>query len=695
LVRVVVALAVAVVVGAAAMPVVSGGIGWLISALAALGVAVTARTVRGRLTGPPSATPSAPAAWPTTPPVAPTPAGATASSVTGPPASTAPAQSTNTPASGPSAAPAPAGTERTTAVPATGPAAPTVTATVAEPATSTATPAEGTATPGEGTATPAEGTTTPAADKPAADKPAADKPADDKPADDKPAGDKPADGTATSAADKPAESTATPAVGTPPPAGGTTPAATIPPGAGPLTPAGPGTPAPTVPAFAVAVPQFTPPTRGDRIWRWAAAAAALVLVAVPAVRASGVLAFFCLTAALALASYALVGGRTWASVLFSGFMLLPGAIEGVRWLFTYRMNRGSESGASSKSGASPKSGASMVRVIGAIAVTVFLVAVLVPLLRSADPVFANLLDSWVEHLPRLEFRSVVGAIVVVCLAIPAAYFVYCGPRGNRVRKESTGHLDGLEWLLPLGVVNLIFLVFVVVQVNVLFGGHDYVLGEGGPDYADYARGGFGQLCLVTMISLGLAAGLGGLVRRETPAQRSLIRLMGGLLCLLTLVIVASALKRMLLYVDVYGFTWLRILSFSFEVFLGLVFLLLMIAGIRLRGAWLPRATAAVGVGVLLALVAVNPEAVMARTTIDARLEHGRAVDIRFLRGLSADAVDELLRLPPADRPCALRPLRQDLYEPDPWYEFNAARQHARAVLANVPALLCEDDLPRP
>jgi hypothetical protein len=374
--------------------------------------------------------------------------------------------------------------------------------------------------------------------------------------------------------------------------------------------------------------------------------------------------------------------RTWTWVLFSGFMLLPGAIEGIRWLFTYRARPRSGEGSGSRVNAW--------RAVIAVAVTVFLVAVLLPLLRSADPVFANLLDSWAEHLPRLEFRSVVGALVVAGLSIPAAYYAFRGANRNRVRKETSGHLDGLEWLLPIGVVNLIFVVFVVVQVNVLFGGHDYVLGEGGPDYADYARGGFGQLCLVTMISLALAAGLGGLVRRQTRGQRTLIRFMGGLLCLLTLVIVASALKRMLLYVEVYGFTWLRILSFSFEVFLGLVFVLLLIAGIRLRGAWLPRTTAAVGVGVLLALVAINPEAVMARTTIDARLEHGRAVDIYFLDGLSADAIDELLRLPGQQRACALRWLQEDLAEPDAWYELNAARQHARSVLASVAVGECLD-----
>jgi hypothetical protein len=443
---------------------------------------------------------------------------------------------------------------------------------------------------------------------------------------------------------------------------------------------------PAPPVLGAAVPRFTPPTRGDRIWRWAAAAAALVLVTVPAVRASGVLAFLCLAAALALAAYALVGGRTWASVLFSGFMLIPGLFRGVAWLATHRARRAS--GAGAKPGASGEPWVTALRIGGVVAVTLLLLAILVPLLRSADPVFANLLDSWLRHLPRLDARSVMGGIVVGGLSLPAAYYAYRGARPNPVKGEGSGRRAGLEWLLPVGVVDLLFAVFVVVQVNVLFGGHDYVLGEGGPDYADYARSGFGQLCLVTMIALALAAGLGGLIRRRTPAQRALIRLVGGLLCLLTLVIVASALKRMLLYVDVYGFTWLRLLSFSFEIFLGLVFVLLLIAGFRLRGAWLPRATAAVAVGVLLGLVAVNPEAVMARTTIEARLEEDRAVDLYFLRGLSADAVDEILRLPPGQRDCVLGWLREELAEPEAWYQVNLAREHARSVLAAVPARPC-------
>jgi len=622
MVRVVVALAAAVVVGAAAMPVTSVGIGWLISALAALGVAVTARTLRGRLV----ALSSAPD----------TPGPTAAAGMTAAAGTTAPAGLPGS-ASAPSGAPAvSSGSTATVSAPAAA-SAPGSPESSTAPAATTPPAGPGTA---EATARSAPGTAAPP-DTPAAAPSAA-----------------PPEGPAAPGAAASPTGTATPGP--------------VAPGTGPLGP-----------ELGRPRPEWTPPTRGDRIWRWAAGAAALVFVAVPAVRASNVLLVLCLFASLLLASYALVGGRTWAWVLFSGFMLLVGVVAGIVWMATHR--------ASQRSGVSGKS---LARVGGAVVVTVVLVLILVPLLRSADPVFANLLDSWVRHLPRLEFRSAVGAVVVAGLSLAAAYYAYRGAFPNRVREEGRTARAGLEWLLPVAVVDLIFAVFVVVQVNVLFGGHDYVLGVGGPDYADYARSGFGQLCLVTLISLALAAGLGGLIRRQTRRQRVLIRLMGGLLCLLTLVIVASALKRMLLYVDVYGFTWLRILSFSFEVFLGLVFVLLLIAGIRLRGAWLPRATAAVGVGVLFALVAVNPEAVMARTTIDARLEQGRAVDLAFLDGLSADAVDELVRLPEAQRACVLKWLRDELAEPDAWYQFNLAREHARAVLAGVPRTLCAHDMPR-
>ena len=72
-------------------------------------------------------------------------------------------------------------------------------------------------------------------------------------------------------------------------------------------------------------------------------------------------------------------------------------------------------------------------------------------------------------------------------------------------------------------------------------------------------------------------------RLTTAADRWWLRGSLGLLALLTLVVVASALHRMDLYQDAYGFTRLRLLVDLFEGWLGLVVVAVLVAGIGLRG----------------------------------------------------------------------------------------------------------------
>jgi hypothetical protein len=80
---------------------------------------------------------------------------------------------------------------------------------------------------------------------------------------------------------------------------------------------------------------------------------------------------------------------------------------------------------------------------------------------------------------------------------------------------------------------------------------------------------------------------------------------------------------------------------------------------------------------------VNPEDRMARSHID-RLTQDYPLDGYFLSHLSADAVDALDQLPDQERTCALRILAADLAKPESWYQWNAARAHARAVIAAGP-----------
>jgi hypothetical protein len=246
-------------------------------------------------------------------------------------------------------------------------------------------------------------------------------------------------------------------------------------------------------------------------------------------------------------------------------------------------------------------------------------------------------------------------------------------------------------VVPLAALDLLFAGFVAVQLRVLFGGDRHVLAAGGPDYADYARQGFWQLLVVTGLTLAVLAVAVRTAGRADPLDRALVRFLLGALCALALVIVASALRRMWLYEETYGLTRLRLFVSTVELWLGAVFLLVAGAGVRLRARWLPRAVLGAGVVALLGLAAVNPDARIAERNV-ARFDETGVIDVDYLANLSADAVPELDRLPAKERNCALRWIAGDLAADEPWYQYNAARDNAREILAARPVdarFVCE------
>ncbi|CAN5694417.1 hypothetical protein BH18ACT13_BH18ACT13_11700 [soil metagenome] len=101
---------------------------------------------------------------------------------------------------------------------------------------------------------------------------------------------------------------------------------------------------------------------------------------------------------------------------------------------------------------------------------------------------------------------------------------------------------------------MLFLVFVVVQVTVLFGGHDHVLETAGLAYAEYARQGFWQLIVAAVLTLAVIAAAARVAQPHHAAEKTLLRALLGTLCVLTIVIVASALHRLDLYEEAFGLT---------------------------------------------------------------------------------------------------------------------------------------------
>jgi hypothetical protein len=319
-------------------------------------------------------------------------------------------------------------------------------------------------------------------------------------------------------------------------------------------------------------------------------------------------------------------------------------------------------------------------VLSALAVLVFGV-----LFATGDAIVGHWLSLVLPDLGEGVLLRVFVAVAVAGTVLAAAYLALNPPtvETSGVRRPAQHRF---EWLAPVLLVDAVFVLFLAAQAAAFFGGDDYVRAATGLTYADYVHQGFGQLTFATALTL-LVVWAASRKAGDTPGERWWLRGSLGALCVLTLVVVASALHRMDLYQDAYGFTRLRLLVDVFEGWLGLVVLAVLVAGIRLRGWWLPRMALLSGTALLLGLAIANPDAWIAQHNIE-RYEATGKVDWFYLQGLSDDATPTLAELSGQDRRCALG--GREVHR-DGWAGWNLSRARAFDVLDGAdpaPAVGC-------
>ncbi len=133
-----------------------------------------------------------------------------------------------------------------------------------------------------------------------------------------------------------------------------------------------------------------------------------------------------------------------------------------------------------------------------------------------------------------------------------------------------------------------------------------MLDTAGVTYAQYAREGFYQLLAVAFLVLAVVAVAGRRRGERTGRRPTPVELLLGLLCLLTLVVLASALRRLGLLEDTYGFTLTRLYGHAGTLWVGAVLLSVLVAGAARRTDLLPRAIVTTTAAGLLAFSLAEP-----------------------------------------------------------------------------------------
>lgn len=316
------------------------------------------------------------------------------------------------------------------------------------------------------------------------------------------------------------------------------------------------------------------------------------------------------------------------------------------------------------------------------------------LFAAADAGFQALVNSVQIDFPNLAshlfFTGLIGGLSAGALRGACLGEAETAGAGERAQSPALRFTSAAT---VLGALDLLFLVFVVLQLRWLFGGAAVIAETTGLTMAEYARRGFFELVTASALVLPVLLVADWATLVESPRQRRAFRVLAGLLVAMVGVMLVSALQRMLLYVQTFGLTELRVYTTAFMVWLGGVFAWYswtVLRGARPRFAFgaLAHAIAVVG-----ALHVANPDALIARVNTSRataqQTDGAYAVpfDAAYAAGtLSADAVLVLLErlhsLPAAEQATVAHHLLErwgPANERD-WRSWNWSASRARTLV---------------
>ncbi|MEI7058680.1 DUF4153 domain-containing protein [Nocardioides sp. CCNWLW239] len=387
----------------------------------------------------------------------------------------------------------------------------------------------------------------------------------------------------------------------------------------------------------------------------------------------------CLITAIAVLLCASTGARTLLGIILTGISWPLAGLRGIPWL-----------GRTLTSVSGHGHGAAVARttVLSLLGLIIFGL-----LFTTADAVLGSWVDRFVPDVRPDTFAArIFMTVFVFGVVLGAAYLAVNPPRIDRSERTSQPVANRYEWLAPVGVVVAVFAAFLAAQAAAVFGGEDYLRETTGLTYAEYVHQGFGQLTVATALTLLVIWAAARKAPVETLADRLWLRAALGLLAAEALVVVGSALYRMHLYQEAYGFTQLRLLVDVFEAWLGLLVIAGLVAavagGALGRKLWLGRFALVSGAVALLGIAAINPDGWIAEHNVTRYEETGK-IDTDFLSGLSDDAVPALEKLPDDLRACVLGPNDRQ----GDWLEWNLGRERADGLTPtyHVPASDGADD----
>ena len=189
-----------------------------------------------------------------------------------------------------------------------------------------------------------------------------------------------------------------------------------------------------------------------------------------------------------------------------------------------------------------------------LAITIPLLLVIIPLLASADAVFENMLDNLFKDIdiPEYLFHTVM-MIVTAIVGFWCAYTIITSmvKQEIKIRVRGEGKTNPVIAITFTSVIGLVYIFFCAIQLLFLFSGK-MALPEG-YTYAEYAHEGFYQLLAVCILNIVMVS-----ICQAFFKSSKVLKALLTIIAACTYIMIVSSAYRMIMYIDVYHLTFLRL-----------------------------------------------------------------------------------------------------------------------------------------
>ena len=196
--------------------------------------------------------------------------------------------------------------------------------------------------------------------------------------------------------------------------------------------------------------------------------------------------------------------------------------------------------------------------------------VVVPLLISSDDAFHGMKNKIFDNTSETFFKVLLG--LVLSLFVIAYGFSLKADTAKKVKEGRAGGVENVYLISFLSAIGLCYVLYLFSQLAYFFSAFRGFLPDGEITYAQYARKGFFEMCAIATINLGIVFLAMIIAKKENGKVCPGIRAVATFIAAFTLLIIATAIYKMVLYIGAYGMTVLRLTTSAFMVFLAIVFI---------------------------------------------------------------------------------------------------------------------------